>query len=955
MLKNQICQFLFYFQIANLLNSPSFAQSLPQSYYNDDIKSYKCTASKVDIDFLLETIQSNTIKDTALLACCYHQIGLQLFKRDRDYVKAIKYNQLAADLRKKYDDGLYWKSLRNIGICYKLLNEYSRSVIFFELAIKAYENKEPNYEAQLLRYLAEVLSKTGEHHRAKTIAEQALKIKTSENDKARIHSRISEIITAAEDSLYYDEAIYHAKQAIEKSEKITTQMVAINELAIAYFWKEDFNNAIKYYKKYTKLADNSENIQKKAFALNNIANVNHYLENYTKAINLLGESLYFKQQYNNHQEFDFDYVSNYRNLGSNFVEIDELDTSLICYQKAIMNLTDKFRDDDIFKNPQLSNSFYIYSKRYLIEVLDLKAIAAFEYYKKDGDENYLSLAEQTYQTLLDFHTHLQLDVSTENSRLLQANKIVPFIEQALEIAYTKQSINQFNAQATFRLIEKNKATVLAQLMNENDALLFANLPDSLREQEQDIKLAISFYERRLNEAKSEVSSSEEEREELESEINELENDLFVSKENYHRLIRNLEEKYPDYYQFKYKQKETTLAEVQSQLNDETAILEYFVGSNQLYILSIQKNKTKLYQIEKSEDWDKRIDDFVGIFNGVSLGDDLHSVATVNRFTERATFFYETLIQQALDDLDKQITHLQIIPDAELNYIPFDVLFYEKPDTTNKLTFSNLPYLIRQKAIGYAYSANLWINNLNTEPLQNHIAYGGYASQHGFEEADADLPIAREQVQHIAGLFKGKSYVADTATKSAFLNDQNAYNILHFAMHGKVNDTLPLNSHLVFTKTDSLNKLYAADLYNTKLQTNLAVLGACNTGTGKVQKGEGVMSLSRAFTYAGCPSLVMSLWSIPDVSSTKVLDGFFKNLKEGATKDVALQQAKLHFLETSEKSHPLYWAGLVAVGNLDALDFKSNHPIWLYSLIGCLAFFVMLFFARYYLSKNKIKP
>ena len=173
------------------------------------------------------------------------------------------------------------------------------------------------------------------------------------------------------------------------------------------------------------------------------------------------------------------------------------------------------------------------------------------------------------------------------------------------------------------------------------------------------------------------------------------------------------------------------------------------------------------------------------------------------------------------------------------------------------------------------------------------------------------------------------------------------------MHGKVNDTLPLNSHLVFTQTDSLNKLYAADLYNTKLQTDLAVLGACNTGTGKVQKGEGVMSLSRAFTYAGCPSLVMSLWSIPDVSSAKVLDDFFKNLKNGSSKDVALQQAKLNFLQTSEKSHPLYWAGLVAVGNLEALDFKSTSSAWQYFAIAALFLLALVFLSRRYLGVMKL--
>jgi len=942
MLKNRIGQVVIFFLIINLFDFDSFAKDLPQSYYDESIKSYKCKASNIDINFLLDTIQSNTIADTALLACCYHQIGVHLFKKG-NYVKSIEFNKLAAKLRKTNDDGLYWKSIRNIGICYKRLVDYQKSVKYFEVALNVYVNKEePHNEAQIQWYLAEVLSKIGEYDRARTIADQALKIKSSDIYKSRIHSRISEILNLMEDSLFFDDAIYHARQAIEKSERIGTKLDPLNQLAIAYCNSKEYDNAIETYNTYLNLSESINDIRKQAFGLNNLANVYNNLKDYYEAINLLKQSLQLKKNYFNNQVFNFGYVSNYRNLGNNYTDIQYLDSALFFYQKALINLTNQFRKENIYKNPQIRDSLFIYSKPYLIEILDLKAIAAFEYYRKNEEEKYLMLAENTYQTLLDFHAQLQQDVSTENSRILQATRVVPFIERALEIAYTKQQNNNFDAQATFRLMEKNKATVLLQSMNEEVALQFTNLPDSLKEQEKDLKIAISFYDRRLNEAKSELSSTEEETKEIKDEINDLENDLFENKEKYHRLIKNLEENYPDYYQFKYQQNESTLAEVQNQLDEQTALLEYFVGNKHIYIFSIQQNQTKLYQIEKPKDWDKRINNFVGIFNGSSLSDDLHSALQVSQFTGQATFFYETLLQQPLNDLGEQISHLQIIPDAELNYLPFDILFYEKPDISSNLTFSNLPYLIKQKAIGYAYSANLWLDNLSTEPLQNPIAYGGYASQHSFEEEDADLPVARKQVKSIANLFKGKSYLANTATKSAFLKDNNAYNILHFAMHGKVNDTLPLNSHLVFTKTDSLNKLYAADLYNTKLQTDLAVLGACNTGTGKVQKGEGVMSLSRAFTYAGCPSLVMSLWSIPDVSSAKVLDGFFANLKDGLTKDVALQKAKLDFLQTSEKSHPLYWAGLVAVGNLDALDFKSGLPVWLYILIGTVSIFSMLF-------------
>jgi len=950
---NKVSYFLVILLFTCSISNSSSANKLPTSYFDNESDGYICKASNLDFKFLLDTLHNHNITDTILLACCYHQLGVHYFK-ERKYIKSIKYNRLAANLRTKVNDGLLWKSYRNIGICYRLLNIHKKAVQNLEASLDHYKKRLPKYEITILKNLAKSLTELGEYERAIDMLYTQLNDSIKIVPIARSLNTLAKALYLTENEKNIQEAMQHLNRSIKISKSLKdkkTELDSYSEYVVIYEILENYSEIIKY----AELCLDIEDFEYLSLARINIAWALTKQNKYRASIEKLEEALkIYKEHYLS--ENNYYYAHPYENLADNYFELRELDTALLFYQKSLINLTNNFRTENIFRNPNPSDTtLFIYSNPDIIRVLDLKATAANQYFLQNNNTQYLNLAQQTYQTLINFHNKLQQDISTENSRLLQAKNILEYLERALEIAYTKQSLQGFDSQASFRLMEKNKATVLSQLMNENDALLFSNLPDSLKKEEQDLKIAISFYERQFNEAKAVLSISEERNQEKENEITELENSLYKSKEKYHRLIKTLEENYPDYYLFKYQQKETTLAEVQSKLNKETALFEYFVGKKNIYIFSIQYNQSKLYQIEKPKDWDNRINDFVGIFNGSNLSDDLHSSTEVNRFTEQATFFYKILLQQPLNDLDEHITNLQIIPDAELNYIPFDVLFYEKPGTTDNLTFSNLPYLIKQKAIGYAYSASLWFSNLTSEPLQNPIAYGGYASEHSIEEEDADLPVARKQVQSTAELFKGKSYLADTATKSAFLGDNNAYNILHFAMHGKVNDTLPLNSHLVFTKTDSLNKLYAADLYNTKLQTDLAVLGACNTGTGKVQKGEGVMSLSRAFTYAGCPSLVMSLWSIPDVSSAKVLDSFFTNLKDGQSKDVALQHAKLDFLQTSEKSHPLYWAGLVAVGNLEALEFKSAYPpIWLYGLIGCLALFVMLFLAKHFFSKNKMR-
>ena len=181
-----------------------------------------------------------------------------------------------------------------------------------------------------------------------------------------------------------------------------------------------------------------------------------------------------------------------------------------------------------------------------------------------------------------------------------------------------------------------------------------------------------------------------------------------------------------------------------------------------------------------------------------------------------------------------------------------------------------------------------------------------------------------------------------ANEAVFKSNAIDYGILHLATHAIIDGENPLNSYLIFTSTgDSTedNNLYAWELYNMRLNAQMAVLSACNTGFGKLQRGEGVMSLGRAFAYAGVPSIVMSLWPAEDESTADLMGYFYEALAEGQSKDEALRNAKLRFLKEMppSKHHPFYWAGFVVQG--DAGPLKSNEiPLWIWGLcvvlIGC---------------------
>ena len=100
----------------------------------------------------------------------------------------------------------------------------------------------------------------------------------------------------------------------------------------------------------------------------------------------------------------------------------------------------------------------------------------------------------------------------------------------------------------------------------------------------------------------------------------------------------------------------------------------------------------------------------------------------------------------------------------------------------------------------------------------------------------------------------------------------------------------------------------------ELNADMAVLSACESGIGKVHRGEGMMSLSRAFMYAGVPSTVISLWKVPDQATSLLMKKFYGFLKLGQSKHLALANAKREFIKDNPAmSAPVFWAGFVVNG------------------------------------------
>ena len=138
------------------------------------------------------------------------------------------------------------------------------------------------------------------------------------------------------------------------------------------------------------------------------------------------------------------------------------------------------------------------------------------------------------------------------------------------------------------------------------------------------------------------------------------------------------------------------------------------------------------------------------------------------------------------------------------------------------------------------------------------------------------------------------------------------------------------------------KLFISELYSLSLNADLAVLSACNTGVGNLKKGEGLINVSKAFTYAGVPSTITSLWKVPDKETSQIMVSFYEYLKSGEPKNKALQLAKLDYLNRVEDpflKHPFYWAGFVISGDISPIKTETNYEWLIFILI--LLFIIIL--------------
>ncbi|MCK6694229.1 MAG: CHAT domain-containing protein, partial [Thermoanaerobaculia bacterium] len=383
---------------------------------------------------------------------------------------------------------------------------------------------------------------------------------------------------------------------------------------------------------------------------------------------------------------------------------------------------------------------------------------------------------------------------------------------------------------------------------------------------------------------------------------------------------------------------TDLPRLRGSLLPDQALLEYFVGDSNLYVVALTKDMLRLIPLEYSGELENTVETLRKTLTGSGDTIQFSSQATL-LFGRSAAQLYDWLLAKPLEALPKPVNKLIIVPDGILGYLPFEVL--GAPGAQISGAFRSFPYLIRNYTVAYAFSGKSLLvqNKLVAGANPARATFGGFSAQYGgaqgggrrqaasrallFRDALPNLPGAAREVKDIAQLLDGDVYIDSAATKAQFKSRAGQFRILHFAMHALLDDQDPRFSKLLFTKSGDGTEdddLYAVELHGMRLPAEMAVLSACQTGVGVLHRGEGVMSLSKAFSVAGVPATVMSLWSVDDTETATLMTNFYKSLAMGLPKDEALRQAKLKYLSTAQntRASPYFWAGFIAAGDMTPL-------------------------------------
>lgn len=938
---------LFISFISTLLFSLSFADtSFSQSSKNDSITYDKMITEARElgskdqdyeaIEMLLEALDFGEKKfgeKNKFLRNCYYYLSIQ-YRKVGSFDLAINYAKLAENTFFEF----YGAKNRLTALPYLLLGNiyrsklnYTEALLYFNKQLSFYLNMEEPDKNEIARAnysIAEIYYLLDDHKKAIQICENNINHSTGQD----YGDYLNLLGVIYQDIDEFEKARIYFKQSME-------------------FFIEQYDNEIDVSKEYMSFASllinmgsfaEAENYLQKAYEIIKIyeSEFGRNISYYYRLMGKLYDNKVVKSLFFNHSE--------------KLQRKKNLETANLWYQKALSSLNfpaqlTTTKIDSIFT---LSNLECLNILSFIANNFQNIAVL-FQHENQDIFHQNINQSIDYYSFIGDFINRLRREITGDENKIRLSEIQESTFKEIIKTAYLayKNTQNQKYLELAFVNAERIKSgSTFEKLVNEL-AMENSLIPPELIQKENKLNLQISNISQQKVNQELAINPDNEMLKKLESELFELGRERT-------EFIDSLEINFPEYYQSKYGDNSITPREIQVRLKSDETFIEYTFyetdTTTELYTFIITPSTINFTQNPVEENFRMSLEKVFRFLTNKKYQYTKNTDAV--SYATGAFHLYTKLIQP----FEKQFinSNLIIIPDGILNYIPFDALLIELPDTTQNIQFNELPYLIKKYNINYSYSGNLLFSlSKKQKPKKNVLAFAPEYNNDSLLVGKSylkllPLPGTKKEVESISKKMNTKTFLGRNASVENFLANYQDFDILHLATHAIINDSIPSLSQFAFSQNTGINEkkeLYTSDIYNLKINARLTVLSACNTGSGKLNKGEGVMSLARGFIYAGCPSIVMTLWEVEDNSGTDIMSLFYSYLKKGNKKDQALRKAKLDYLNQSNHrlAHPHFWLGYINIGD--------NSPIFQsydFYFLGLLILITMGISAEQIIRKKK---
>lgn len=597
-------------------------------------------------------------------------------------------------------------------------------------------------------------------------------------------------------------------------------------------------------------------------------------------------------------------------MGALFRQSKNWEEAAIAYNRALSCVLPAFNPVALRDHPDPST---FHEENAIFEALEGKAAALKARYAATGDIGDLESALNCHQLAFRAEDGLWNVLQNESARLqLQAyrrHRTGAAIDIAHQL-YQETGQEDYLAQA-FVIAERSRASLLGEAIRENLFRQELEAGDTLLSREAELQRLYSFYDREFQ-----LAGSAEARKQF-----------LILKNEVSRLLASvrsrIEKRYPKLRQLTH-QDQFSFSALRQVVDDRpaTVLIEYMATEEFIYAFRLQAGKApELFRLDYNLEKQALLDAFL---KQLSSRQALSNERTV--WLERSAALYRWLLEPLLPPAGSE---LLILPDGPLNFLPFETLVTRPAETGwNKASF-----LVRQYPVTYGYSAAILLG------LRKHSSSSGkdlLAAAPVFADGQRGLSPLSYSESEVQSLVLGRSerLLGEEATRENFAAAAGKFRVLHLSTHAGA-DSAGRPPRIEFID----GPLYLPEIYALDLQADLVTLSACETGLGHFQAGEGVMSLSRGFVYAGAASLVASLWTVNERSTATLFRFFYEGIRRGDSRGKALAEAKMAYLNDPEISSflksPYYWAGFVYYGNNEPVTLAGGGWNWTWFLAGLL--------------------